>query len=257
MKGTTGFPHGIVERIRGLHREAVALRKMAGASTITDDLAVWISAQLVDAARRAAEEAGPNGLPLAVWLQYSSALDVLRRGDHGQARLELRRKEVEIARERTGKWMQARFDKWVEDPEVQARFMPKPLSPEEKERRILAVFGMTELPEHVMRKAREQVRAEDRAKAEAEAQAQAEVEAEAGCDREAEVEAGSEAEREDTTSPPDKRCDECAEHTYDNEHGSRDSPDDDRFPWPRPPPHWPKIKIDTEMRKRLRVIEPL
>ena len=175
MKETTGFPHGIVERIRGLHRDAVALRKMGGHSTLTDDLAVWISAQLVDAARRAAEEAGPNGLPLAMWLQYSSALDVLRRGDHCQARLELRRKEIEIARERVGKWMQARFDNWIEDPEVQARFLPKPLSLEEKERRILDIFGMTELPEHVMRKAREQVRAEDRAKAEAEAQAQAEA----------------------------------------------------------------------------------
>ena len=175
MKEATGFPHGIVEHLRGLHRDATALRKMGGHSTITDDLAVWISAQLAAAARRAAEEAGPNGLPLAVWLQYSAALDVLRRGDQRQARLELRRQEIEIARERVGKWMQARFDKWVEDPEVQARFLPKPLSLEEKERRILDIFGMTELPEHVMRKAREQVRAEDRAKAEAEAQAQAEA----------------------------------------------------------------------------------
>ena len=114
---------------------------------------------------------------------------------------------------------------------------------------------MTELPEHVMRKAREQVRAEDRAKAEAEAQAQAE--AETGCDGEAEAEAGFEADGKDTTSPPDNECDECAEQAYDDEHGSRDSPDDHRFPWPRPPPHWPKIQIDTEMRKRLRVIEPL
>ena len=71
MKETTGFPHGILERIRGLHRETAALRKMGGCSTITDDFAVWISAQLVDAARRAAEEAGPNGLPLAAWLQFS------------------------------------------------------------------------------------------------------------------------------------------------------------------------------------------
>ena len=244
MKEPPGLHHGILEQIRALHQDAAALRKM-GRNSTTDDFAEWISAGLAAGALRAAEEAGPDGLPLEMLLQFSAALEVLRRGDHRRARLELRREEIEIGRERVGKWMEARFDKWVEDPEVQARFMPKPFTPEEQEQRILDVFGMTELPEHVMRKAREQVRAEDRAKAEAEAQAQAE--GNAGAEAEAEDEDGEDFTTKKTKST--KRREEGADDGEDStaqssqsdaeegcdEHGPLDAPDYSN-PWhPRPP----------------------
>ena len=64
MKATPGLHQGILEQIRGLHRDAAALRKMGRTSTTTDDFAEWISARLAAGARRLAEEAGPDGLTL-------------------------------------------------------------------------------------------------------------------------------------------------------------------------------------------------
>jgi len=62
MKDTAGFPHGILERIRGLHRDATAVREMGGASTITDDLAVPREPECVSNARYSSGSR-PNAAP--------------------------------------------------------------------------------------------------------------------------------------------------------------------------------------------------
>jgi len=84
------------------------------------------------------------GLLLEDLQKLTACLVALRKGDHAREWMELERERLKLAQESTKERMETKFEKWVLRPEVQERFRPKSkMTPEEKERAIKAVFGIT------------------------------------------------------------------------------------------------------------------
>ena len=147
-------------------RECRGLRSV-GKSLACDYFCDWLLAQYIAVAHEMAEASETGSLTLDQLAIFTKALTTLQRGQHSGYKLMLEEIRVEIQRDSTGRWMAALFEKHLNSEEIKARFRPPPVSPEERERRMNAIFGYEGTPEHIMRKARQQVRAADRASAEA------------------------------------------------------------------------------------------
>ncbi len=125
--------------------EAARPGRRKKSETFSGTLAKWISLNLTVTAHRLVLAAGEEGLSLEVLQKLAASVVALRKGDQAEVRMGLAGERLEIARELTEERMEARFDQWLDDPEIMERFRPKPkMSPEEKERRIKAVFGITD-----------------------------------------------------------------------------------------------------------------
>jgi hypothetical protein len=125
--------------------EAARPGRRKKSETFSSTLAKWISLTLTVPAHRLVLAAGEEGLSLEILQKLAASVVALRKGDQAEVRMELARERLEIARELTEERMEARFDQWLDEPEIMERFRPKPkMSPEEKERRIKAVFGITD-----------------------------------------------------------------------------------------------------------------
>ena len=66
----------------------------------------------------------------------------LRRGDHSAARLKIERERLEEGREKTEEEIIEYFRRWAGNPRVRAAICGNCTSPEERERKIRAIFGM-------------------------------------------------------------------------------------------------------------------
>jgi len=127
-------------------RELTADAKELTAATdgrLTDHLATVL------AARYAAALAGWNGevtdefrRKLRVLRGLCQDIVELRRGDHSGARLNLEQERLEREREKTEEEVVEHFKRWVKNPEVRDWICQNWVSPEERERRLRAIFGL-------------------------------------------------------------------------------------------------------------------
>ena len=70
----------------------------------------------------------------------------LRRGDHSGARLKMEQDRLEREREKTEEEVIAHFQRWLKNPEVRDLVCQDWISPEERERRMRAIFGFEPQP---------------------------------------------------------------------------------------------------------------
>ena len=109
-----------------------------GRPPLTDTLALWLAARYAVATRRVAETEGAEAWRLL--REMCGDLVELRRGDHSAARLKLEQ-------ERSARWMEAKFEEWLKQPEVMKRVGGSKLTEEERARRVREIFGLAE-PRH-------------------------------------------------------------------------------------------------------------
>ena len=121
--------------------ETAALRQPGG-GTVADTLAEWLATRYVIAARRLAEAAGDDGLDLPTLTKLTADVVALRKGDHSAERLCIEHERLEIERERSEQFMQARFEEWLKQPNMVERICGPKLTPEEKETRMREIFGL-------------------------------------------------------------------------------------------------------------------
>jgi hypothetical protein len=114
---------------------------------LTDHLATVL------AARYAAALAGCNGEVTDELRRRLRALrglcqDIveLRRGDHSGARLNLERERLEREREKTEEEVVAQFERWAKNPQVRDWICQDWVNPEERKRRLRAIFGLPPEP---------------------------------------------------------------------------------------------------------------
>jgi hypothetical protein len=127
-------------------RELVADAKELTAATdgrLTDHLATVL------AARYAAALAGWDGeitdefrRKLRVLRSLCQDIVELRRGDHSGARLNMEQERLEREQEKTEEEVVEHFKRWVKNPEVRDWICQNWVSPEERERRLRAIFGL-------------------------------------------------------------------------------------------------------------------
>ena len=132
-----------LEQARQLRAEVAAFAE-AGSDALTDTLAQWLTTQYVAAARKAAEEAGGAGIPLAALRGLTADVVTLRKGDHSAARLLMEREWIEIERSKNEERMKRQFEEWLKEPGIRERLCGKNLTPEEREQRIREIFGLPE-----------------------------------------------------------------------------------------------------------------
>jgi hypothetical protein len=114
---------------------------------LTDHLATVL------AARYAAALAGWDGEVTDEFRRKQRALrglcqDIveLRRGDHSGARLNLEQERLGREREKTEEEVVEHFKRWVKNPEVRDLICQNWVNPEERERRMRAIFGLPPKP---------------------------------------------------------------------------------------------------------------
>jgi hypothetical protein len=132
---------------RELAADAAELQAVTGGQ-LTDHLATVLGA------RYASALAGWDGQPGEEFRQKLKVLrgmcqDIveLRRGDHSGARLQMDRERMEQKREKTDAEVVAQFEEWAEIPAVKDWICQDWVSPEERRRRLLEIFGRTPEPE--------------------------------------------------------------------------------------------------------------
>ncbi len=137
----------MVADARELAADAAELSAVTG-GRLTDHLAVVLGA------RYASALAGWDGQPseefhkkLKVLRGMCQDIVELRRGDHSGARLHMERERMEQKRERTDAEAVAQFEEWAKIPAVKDWICQDWVSPEERRRRLLAIFGRAPDPE--------------------------------------------------------------------------------------------------------------
>lgn len=127
---------------------AAAAREITAATDgrLTDHLATLL------AVRYASALSGWNGEVTEAFRRKRRALrglcqDIveLRRGDHSGARLQMEQTRLERKREKTQEEVVAHFQRWLKNPEVRDLVCQNYVSPEERERRMRAIFGRSPL----------------------------------------------------------------------------------------------------------------
>ena len=131
------------QHIREIVAEVASLKE-AGAEALTDTLAHWLTAHYVTAAKRAAANAGPDGLDLTVLRGLIADVVALRRGDHSAERLSVEREQLELNRQLLKERMETLFWEWAKKPENKSRICNRGLSAEEKAERIRQIFGTSD-----------------------------------------------------------------------------------------------------------------
>ena len=120
----------------------------AAEGRLTDHLATAL------AARYACALSGWNGAPTEEFRHQLRALrglcqDIveLRRGDHSGARLRMEQERLDRERERTEEEVVAQFQQWAQNPAMRDLICAAWLSPEERRRRMCAIFGGSPEPQ--------------------------------------------------------------------------------------------------------------
>lgn len=122
--------------------EDAAELNVEGRPPLTDTLALWLTARYAVATRQVAAADGAEGWRLL--RELCADIVELRRGDHSAAKLKLERDRLKEAREKTEEEVIEYFKQWANNPKVRAAICGERLSPEEKHRRIMNVFGLSE-----------------------------------------------------------------------------------------------------------------
>jgi len=137
----------MVADARELAADAAELQVVTG-GRLTDHLATVLGA------RYASALSGWDGQPGEDFRQKLKVLrgmcqDIveLRRGDHSGARLQMDRERMEQKREKTDAEVVAQFEEWAKIPAVKDWICQDWVSPEERRRRLLEIFGRTPEPE--------------------------------------------------------------------------------------------------------------
>ena len=85
----------LLEHVRQLAAEVAELRQ-EGAAPLTDNLAHWLAAQFVVAAKKAAQESENGCLDLKTLQALNADVVALRHGDHSAERLKTEREWLEL-----------------------------------------------------------------------------------------------------------------------------------------------------------------
>lgn len=128
-----------IEAAQRLHEESNDL-VAKDRPPLTDTLAFWLAARYAVATRHIADTEDPSG-----WRQLRELcadLVELRRGDHSAARLQLERERLLLDQQRSEQRMEAKFEEWLQRPEVRQRFLKSSLTPDECAHRIREIFGI-------------------------------------------------------------------------------------------------------------------
>ena len=129
------------EHIHELLAEVANLKK-GGADALTDNLAQWLTAHYVTAAKNAARKAGKEGMDLQTLRALIADVVALRRGDHSAQRLIIEREQLDLNRELSKERMEKLFLEWAQKPENKDRICGSGLSAEEKNKRMRQIFGL-------------------------------------------------------------------------------------------------------------------
>jgi hypothetical protein len=132
-----------LELVRQLSAEADDLKVAAG-EPLSDKLGLWLAARYAVASRRLTEQNGGE-VDWARLRELCSDVVALRRGDHSAARLKIEQARLEREREETEEEVVAHFERWAKNPAVRDMICDKHVSPEERERRMRAIFGLPTL----------------------------------------------------------------------------------------------------------------
>ena len=112
------------QQIRELRAEVTELND-AGAESLTDTLAHWLTAHYVAAAKAAAESAGAAGIDLKILRGLSADVVALRRGDHYSMRLEIERERLEHEKAASDERKEKDFWEWTRKPEIRKKLIPQ------------------------------------------------------------------------------------------------------------------------------------
>lgn len=110
-----------------------------GRPPLTDTLALWLTARYAVATRQVAATEGAEGWRLL--RELCADIVELRRGDHSAAKLKLEQDRLKEAREKTEEEVVAFFQQWAHNPKVREAICGDCTSPEERQRRIMEIFG--------------------------------------------------------------------------------------------------------------------
>lgn len=129
-----------LELVRHLSAETDEL-KVTAVDSLTDQLGLWLTARYAVATRKLAAE--NNGeLEWQRLREMCSDVVALRRGDHSAARLKIEEARLEREKEETEEEAVAHFQNWAKNPAVRDLICRNCVSPEEREQRLRAIFGL-------------------------------------------------------------------------------------------------------------------
>lgn len=117
-----------------------------GAQPLTDQMAVWVTVRYLVAIRKLAETSGEVEIDLKVLRGLCQDVVALRRGDHSGARLKLERERLEREREKTEAEVVEQFERWADNQQVRDWICQAWISPKERRRRLLEIFGLAPEP---------------------------------------------------------------------------------------------------------------
>jgi hypothetical protein len=112
-----------LKALRELVAEAGELQSAAGGS-VTDAVAGWLAPQYLLAAR-AKLAAADGGGRFEVLRLFVQDWNLLRRGDHASARLQLDRDQFAAQQANRQSQKEAEFREWIKKPEVRQEFFPE------------------------------------------------------------------------------------------------------------------------------------
>ncbi len=115
---------------------------LKGGPALSDTLSLWIVARYAVATRMLAEAEGRE--PWQLLRELCSDIVELRKGDHSAERLQIERERIELEKERTSKRAQEKLEALLKLPETERRLFEKGLSEEEREKKMRALFGLSE-----------------------------------------------------------------------------------------------------------------
>lgn len=119
--------------------EDAAELSVEGRPPLTDVLALWLAARYAVATRQVAAAEGAEGWRLL--RELCADIVELRRGDHSAAKLKLEQDRLAEEREKTEDEVIEYFQKWAGSSEVRAAICAEGLKDEERQRRIMEIFG--------------------------------------------------------------------------------------------------------------------
>lgn len=132
----------LLQHVRQLADEVKEL-KMDGPDSLIGNLAHWLGAQLVVAAKTAFSDAQDGNIDLKLLRALNSDVVALWRGEQSSERLKVEREWLDLARANSSANLEKLFSEWAEKPENIAKINGCRLSPEERAERIRAIFGMS------------------------------------------------------------------------------------------------------------------
>jgi hypothetical protein len=127
---------------RQLAADSVELQP-AGTPSLTDQMAVWLTARYLVAVQKLAARNPDGELDLKVLRGLCHDVVAVRRGDHSGARLKLEQDRLEREREKSEAEVIAHFQRWLKNPAVRDLVCQDHVSPAEREARLREIFGLS------------------------------------------------------------------------------------------------------------------